>query len=146
MDTEGNPVREADGKALHEAMPISIPDKNPDAKISPSLCLIREETGEVFDLDGDLTIGRDMDNDIVIPNPEGHYVSAHHAHIEVQGKDVYLKDGYTEIDENGKPEIVSSTNGTYVNDRKIRSCRIRAGNKIEFADIVFRVESTSATP
>lgn len=100
--------------------------KKKEEKLPPRLSLVREETGEIYTLDEDLTIGREDDNDIVIPNPEGHYVSAHHAEIRIQGKDIYLKD-------------LDSTNGTYVNDRKVGSWRLKAGNRVEFADIKFKV-------
>ena len=97
-----------------------------ETKPAPRLRLIREDTGEAYDIDRDLTIGRDDENDIVIPNPEGHYVSSHHAEIKLQGKDIFLKD-------------IGSTNGTYVNDRKVGSWRLKAGNIVEFADIRFEV-------
>lgn len=113
-------------KAAPKAENLHPPKETPQP--AKKLILIRESTGEAYDLDRDLTIGRELDNDIVIPNPEGHYVSAHHAHIQIQGKDIFLKD-------------LASTNGTYVNDRKVGSWRLKAGNKVEFADIVFRVES-----
>lgn len=103
------------------------PAPKKEEKRPPRLTLIREETGEAYDLDQDLTVGRSEDNDIVIPNPEGHYVSSHHAEIRIQGKDIFLKD-------------LESTNGTYVNDRKVGSWRLKAGNIVEFADIKFIVE------
>lgn len=99
----------------------------PEEKSFPKLRIVRSDTGEAYDLDSDLTIGRDDDNDIAIPNPEGHYVSSHHAEIKIQGKDVFVKD-------------LQSTNGTYINDRKVGSYRLRAGNVLEFADIKFEVE------
>ena len=128
IDTDGNKISSDDSGPIPSDRMTAPTSERTEKPAAPSLCLIREQTGEVFDLDRDLTIGRDSDNDIVIPNPEGHYVSAHHAHIEVQGKDIYLKD-------------LGSTNGTYVNDNKIASRRLKAGNKVEFGDIVFTVES-----
>lgn len=102
------------------------PKPKKEEKIPPALRLVRPDTGESYDLSSDLTVGREDDNDVVIPNPEGHYVSAHHAEIQIQGRDIFVKD-------------LSSTNGTYVNDRKIGSKRIRLGDIVEFADIKFEV-------
>lgn len=99
----------------------------PEEEAVPRKYLVREDTGEAFDITDGATVGRSEDNDICIPNPEGHYVSSYHAEVTIQGRDIYLKD-------------LSSTNGTYVNDRKIRSKRIREGDTIEFADIKFIME------
>lgn len=130
VDTKGNEVEEFPEKKAKEEKK-EAPEKAhapADKATAPKLLLIREDTGEAYEIDRDLTIGREEDNDIVIPNPEGHYVSAHHAQIKIQGKDIYLKD-------------LGSTNGTYINDRKVGSWRLKAGIKVEFGDIVFKVES-----
>ena len=100
------------------------PEDPPEETI---LYLVRTETGEMFPIDQDLSIGREDDNDIVIPEPDGHYVSGHHADISLQGRDVFLKDA-------------GSTNGTFVNDRKVGSKRLKAGMKVRFADIDFVIE------
>ena len=109
-------------KAVEEAAPQ--PEDPPEETI---LYLVRAETREMFPIDQDLSIGRGDDNDIVIPEPDGHYVSGHHADISLQGRDVFLKDA-------------GSTNGTFVNDRKVGSKRLKAGMKVRFADIDFVIE------
>lgn len=131
VDTSGNLVKGADpdiyrGGTEDETYEQEPPMEKPVRK-APALLLIREDTGEAFPLDEDLTIGREEDNDICIPEPEGHYVSGHHAEIQIKGKDIYLKD-------------IGSTNGTFVNGSRISSKRVRAGQTIKFADIVFSVE------
>lgn len=127
VDTEGKPVKEE--SLPEETPPAPEPEKGPEPNSEPSrptLSLIREDTGEVYDIDGDMTIGRLPDNDICIPRPDGHYVTEHHAKIYISGKDIYLED-------------LDSRNGTYVNDSKIKRKKLRPGHKIEFADIVFNV-------
>jgi len=107
---------------LREEEPAPGPEKKPSC-----LMLVRKDTGEAFTLDRSLTIGREEDNDIVIGEPEGHYVSGHHALISLKGKDVYLKD-------------IGSTNGTFVGNQKIGSKRLFPGQEVKFADIEFTVE------
>lgn len=130
VDTSGNLVKDPKPDIYRggeeETCEQEPPGAEPPRK-EPVLLLIREDTGEAFPLDEDLTIGREEDNDICIPEPEGHYVSGHHAEIQIKGKDIYLKD-------------IGSTNGTFVNGSRISSKRVRAGQTIKFADIVFSVE------
>ena len=118
--------REGQNVEPEEIKEHDVPDPEPP-QAEPKFILIREETGEAFDISDGATIGRADDNDICIPNPEGHYVSSHHAEVNIQGRDIFLKD-------------LDSTNGTYVNDRKVKSKRIKAGDTIEFADIRFVME------
>lgn len=99
------------------------PDNDPAL---PRLALVREDTGEIYVVDRETTIGRLDDNDICIPRPDGHYVSEHHAVIHVKGRDIYLED-------------LQSRNGTYVNEVKIRSRRLKAGLMLDFGGVLFRV-------
>lgn len=50
-----------------------------------------------------ITLGRDDDNDVIINSP---YASGYHAQIEQQGEELWIED-------------LKSTNGTYVNGKKI---------------------------
>lgn len=79
-----------------------------------------------------VTIGRKMDNDIVIDNLA---VSGHHARV---------------IEENGTYfiEDTGSTNGTYLNDVRITKQRLQAGDQIRVGKhtLVFEDETTSPQP
>ena len=121
---------------IQEPKPEPAPEEEPPKPEQPSLAqklfgsrlsLVRIDTGEIYPLDHEMTIGREDYHDISIPEPEGHYVSGDHAHIEIKGKDIYLYDD-------------DSTNGTKVNGSKIKSKRLRAGQTVTFADIEFAVE------
>jgi pSer/pThr/pTyr-binding forkhead associated (FHA) protein len=63
---------------------------------------------------GGTTIGRAGTNDVVIDNPG---ISGHHAVIERDGDTFYLKD-------------INSTNGVYLNGRRISRERLRYGDEI----------------
>lgn len=70
------------------------------------------------------TIGRDAANDIVINDP---HVSSEHARIEIKGEKIFLID-------------LDSTNGTYVNGKKIRGKQqITLGDEINIGDVLFEV-------
>jgi hypothetical protein len=86
--------------------------------------------GESLDVDtvlpihGLTTIGRDSSNDIVINDP---HVSSQHARLELTGGDLYLID-------------LNSTNGSYVNGRKIKGKeKIFLGDEIIIGDVSFEV-------
>src|SRR5688572_7886054 len=51
-----------------------------------------------------ITVGRKPDNDVVIDNPA---ISGHHCRISLQGGGYYVED-------------LDSTNGTYVNEKRIK--------------------------
>lgn len=80
------------------------------------------------------TIGRDSSNDIVINEP---HVSSKHARLEIVGENLYLID-------------LNSTNGTYVNGKRIKGKqKVFLGDEIIIGDVSFEVagweyESTSA--
>lgn len=61
-----------------------------------------------------ITLGRQVDNNIVLDNPE---VSSHHARIDKKGSLFILTD-------------IQSTNGTYVNDKHITSQHLSHGDRI----------------
>jgi pSer/pThr/pTyr-binding forkhead associated (FHA) protein len=78
------------------------------------------------------TIGRKPDNDVVIDNPA---VSGHHARIVKAGNDYVVED-------------VGSTNGTWVNEKKIDKRSLRDADKIVIGKhtIVFQDEGRPAAP
>jgi hypothetical protein len=69
------------------------------------------------------TLGRSLDNDIVLESSE---VSRQHARIELQG------DGMRIID-------LNSTNGTRVNGRSIRSQNVKAGDDVSFGNLSAKI-------
>lgn len=82
------------------------------------------KNGAVIPVDGQLTIGRKNDNILILDDA---YASAHHARI-------YISHGSYVI------EDLSSTNGTYVNERKItKGTGIASGDIIKIGSAVFKV-------
>lgn len=85
-------------------------------------------------VDGDNSIGRQMDNQIVLSSTK---VSKRHCVISVNHQDVILSD-------------TTSTNGTFVNGALVRQHILKAGDKISIGDFVLElvqsVLQTAGTP
>lgn len=82
--------------------------------------------GRVFSLPpGTLTLGRAIDNDLVFDDPS---MSRKHARIHRH------EDGRLELEDLG------SSNGTFVNGRRVGSGTAQPGDVIRFGDLSFRVE------
>ena len=71
-----------------------------------------------------LTIGRETDNMLIIPDPS---VSRHHARIAVENGALVVYD-------------LNSTNGVYVNEQRVSKQSLRAGDIVRFGGARFRVE------
>jgi pSer/pThr/pTyr-binding forkhead associated (FHA) protein len=71
-----------------------------------------------------LTIGRETDNMLIIPDPS---VSRHHARIVFENGALVVYD-------------LNSTNGVYVNEQRISKQSLRAGDIVRFGTSRFRVE------
>lgn len=67
---------------------------------------------------GKLSVGRDADNDLQI---EGKFVSRHHCHIVTTERMSIIED-------------VRSTNGLYVNERRVRHHRLRDADVVQVGD------------
>ena len=80
--------------------------------------------GNRYDVERDITIGRDISNDIVIGDPS---VSLVHAQIFCEGDRFYIKD-------------LGSTNGIMLNGGKVISAEIHDGDGIAIAKNHIRVE------
>jgi pSer/pThr/pTyr-binding forkhead associated (FHA) protein len=84
--------------------------------------------GRVFDLPGGAaTVGRALENELVFDDPS---LSRKHARITREGP------GRLGVEDLG------SSNGTYVNGRKVGRGSAGPGDAIQFGDLLFRVEGT----
>jgi hypothetical protein len=79
----------------------------------------------VYSIRGNARIGRSEDSEIVLVDPS---VSRAHAVVEIRAGEPILRD-------------VGSTNGTYVNGRRVRSQALRDGDELRFGDTKMRFES-----
>jgi hypothetical protein len=69
------------------------------------------------------TVGRDRDNDLVLPHPE---VSRRHARIESDRQRWRVVD-------------LNSTNGTWINGERIETAAVSVGDEVAFAGLRFAV-------
>jgi len=84
--------------------------------------------GETFDLDdGEVTVGRAGDNDIVLPDER---VSRRHCRMEAAGDSVLIED-------------LGSSNGTYVNGRAVERARLFEGDEVRLGGHVLEVHVVS---
>ncbi len=107
------------------AKPAAPPSANvpPASPLGPRLvCIEGPLTGKTFALSSALAIGRDpTKNNIII---ESMLASREHTRIEQRS------DGYWVVDQR-------STNGTFVNNRRIVEQRLERGDRIQIANVVF---------
>jgi serine/threonine protein kinase len=109
-------------------MPQKVPGLPPSA--APRLvCIHGPQSGEEFIISSDqFTIGRSRDNSLLV---DGTLVSRHHAQI------VFRRDHYILQD-------LDSTNGTYVNDRRIAQHELHPGDQIEIGPSILVFQPTGA--
>lgn len=83
------------------------------------------ETGVVFALDAITTMGRDVNNAIVVDDP---FASAEHAILTYRGRAWYLED-------------LGSTNGSYVNGRPVEGvAALSFGDELQVGQVRLRLE------
>jgi hypothetical protein len=83
------------------------------------------ETGRSFDLDAITTLGRDVNNAIVVEDP---FASAEHAVLTYRGRSWYVED-------------LASTNGTYINGRAVASVApLGFGDEVAIGQVRLRLE------
>lgn len=76
-------------------------------------------------IDESVTIGRAIDNQVVLPDP---FVSGRHARIERKEGELWLED-------------LGSTNGTFVNGKKVKGkVRLKPKDSVAIGGILLRVE------
>lgn len=82
------------------------------------------EEGSVMLVRGNVTIGRNEDNSIILSEP---FVSGHHGRVYVKNNTVYIED-------------LNSTNGIFINGEKLEGkTKLVAGDKITIGSAVFTV-------
>ena len=86
-------------------------------------CIKGAYSEQLFEIKNTLSIGREPSCDIVI---NSNLVSRQHANIRRDGDSLLLADN-------------NSSNGSYVNDMKVMSYRLNAGDKLTFGDEEFSV-------
>jgi pSer/pThr/pTyr-binding forkhead associated (FHA) protein len=83
------------------------------------------EVGRSFELDTITTLGRDVNNSIVVDDP---FASAEHAVLTYRGRGWYVED-------------LGSTNGTYVNGRVIAGVApLGVGDEVAIGQVRLRLE------
>ena len=83
------------------------------------------EAGRSFDLDAITTLGRDVNNAIVIDDP---FASSDHAVLTYRGRSWYVED-------------LGSTNGTYVNGRAVAAVSpLGFGDEVSIGQVRLRLE------
>ncbi len=88
------------------------------------------ERGRSFDLDAITTLGRDVNNAIVIEDP---FASSDHAVLTFRGRSWYVED-------------LESTNGTFVNGRAVAAVSpLGFGDEISIGEVRLRLERARTT-
>ncbi len=102
----------------------------------PTGWVLRAKTGSIsgqafpIPASGRAILGRSQNCDIIIP---GTHVSRQHAELYFQSGKLHVKD-------------LGSSNGTFVNRKKVDDSVVAAGDEIRFDTLVFQVEAPAAAP
>jgi hypothetical protein len=114
-----------DATGLHSASTLGAVGAS---ALAPRLVVERapgHDAGMIYDLDGDLALGRGEHAEIRLEDP---FASARHARIYEQGNIVVIED-------------LDSTNGTYLNEELLQTPRpLHAGDRVRIGDSEFTFE------
>ena len=115
----------ADATGLYSA---SAPHGADIAHRAPKLVVERapgHDSGMIYDLDGDIVLGRGDRAEIRLEDP---FASSRHARVYEQGNIVVIED-------------LGSTNGTYLNEELLQSARpLHPGDRVRIGDSEFAFE------
>jgi len=121
----GPAVADPDATGMYSASTLGPVDF---AQRAPRLVVERapgHEPGMIYDLDGDLVLGRGDRAEIRLEDP---FASSQHARIYEQGNTVVVED-------------LGSTNGTYLNEELLQSARpLHPGDRVRIGDSEFAFE------
>jgi hypothetical protein len=121
----GPPLSDPDATGMYSASTLGPVDF---AHRAPRLVVERapgHESGMIYDLDGDLVLGRGEHAEIRLEDP---FASARHARIYEQGNTVVVED-------------LDSTNGTYLNEELLQTARpLHPGDRVRIGDSEFAFE------
>ncbi len=84
--------------------------------------------GQKFKISGKAVLGREAGCDITIP---GTHLSRRHAELEIKGSRLKIRD-------------LGSSNGTYVNDKRVMESDLKPGDTVRFDVLRFRVKGPDA--
>jgi predicted component of type VI protein secretion system len=83
--------------------------------------------GQRFPISAHVFLGRDSTCDIVIP---GTHLSRRHAELAIKGSKLLIRD-------------LNSSNGTYVNDKRVTEAELESGDTVRFDVLIFRIHGPS---
>jgi hypothetical protein len=122
----GRPPVPTDATGMYPASALGRADQ---ARYTPRLVVERapgHEAGMIYDLDGDIVLGRGERAAIRLEDP---FASARHARIYEQGNIVVIED-------------LHSTNGTYLNEELLQTPRpLHPGDRVRIGESEFAFEA-----